>query len=719
MAKSWPRVSIAVKATALVAALIVGFGAVLIGLNFAAERTFAFAAAQRTLESNAEALANKTAAAFEARDVTTVQAQLRAAALEKGYGHVGAIDRHGRTIVGRGPVGRLSGDVTALRVLDTKSLICLPENGRLRAAQPVFYDGALVGVVTLEAGLAEIQARAWTLMWRNAALVGLTLAVALPLTLMVIRRAMRPIQALTNAATKLAGRDFDVDLDVRTGDEFEVLADAFIDMTGQVKSGMERVRRLAFVDELTQLPNKTAFMEHLRRAMTSADTPGAVLLVNLDRFKRFNDTFGAREGDRILSAAAERLQAVLRQLRSRYLHPDAKAPVAARIGGDEFAILICGPAPTGVAKHTARDLVKAIAAPLELAGQQISLTARVGIARFPLDAPDADHLLRHANLALDAAKSDGGGSFRFFEPDMTRRAVERMTLETELRQAVARDEFVVHYQPKIDARTGACTGCEALVRWNRRGRIVGPGAFIEAAEESGLIIEIGQIVLHKACAAARRWLNEGLDAHVAVNVSAVQFERDDFNKVVLGALTEAGLDPKYLELELTESVAMHELERVIDQVEPLRAQGVRFAIDDFGTGYSSLSSLTRLPFDVFKIDQSFVRRLEEDPDARVVIETILAMARALGYDTVAEGVETPSQFAFLRLNGCTNAQGWHFGKPMPEHEFVDFLRQDARGAVANVTGEAPTLDESRSDDPGADVAGDDVEAPEPPAAAAG
>lgn len=548
----------------------------------------------------------------------------------------------------------------------------------LHVALPIQANGSSSGVVRLGMSLRAMQARTLATLMRDIIFAGSIMAMVTLLAALGITRAMRPVRKLTEASERVAKRDLDVHIDVRTGDELEVLATAFNEMVDQLNASMKRIRWLAFMDDLTKLPNKTAFHEHLRRAANNQGASGAVLLVDLDRFKRLNDTLGQAEGDRILAIAADRLRAVAKTLRARYRHPDAKPPVLARLSGDEFALLIVGPAPTGAAKQTATDIVAALRQPFEISGQEIALTTSVGIARFPLDAAEPDHLLRHASLALDAVKAAGGGGYRFFEPEMTRRAIERVTLENELRQAVEREEFELHYQPKVDARSGEIKGAEALVRWRREGRLISPAVFIGAAEECGLVAQIGRFVLNEACRAAARWRAAGLRCSVAINVSALQFAADDFARTVLHALKEAELPADLLELELTESIAMSDPERVITQIEPLRAKGVRFAIDDFGTGHSSLGSLTRLPFDVFKIDQSFVRRMEDDSNDRVVIETILAMARALGYETVAEGVETASQFAFLRLNGCTYAQGYFFGKPAPEAEFVERLRQDSR-----------------------------------------
>ncbi|MFP4519219.1 MAG: putative bifunctional diguanylate cyclase/phosphodiesterase, partial [Oceanicaulis sp.] len=298
------------------------------------------------------------------------------------------------------------------------------------------------------------------------------------------------------------------------------------------------------------------------------------------------------------------------------------------------------------------------------------------------DGGDPETLLRHADLAMAAAKRSGGNTCEFFESSMNQSAFERLVLENELREAVREDQLVVYYQPKVTMNGGALAGAEALVRWQHpTAGLLSPGAFIQAAEECGLIGEIGDWVLRRACREAKAMLDRGITVPMAVNVSAMQFEDEGFAQTVLEALHDSGLPPEMLELELTESTAMRDPERVIKQIEPLRGIGVTFAIDDFGTGHSSLSYLTRMPFDVFKIDQSFVRDMGRDDHARIVVETILAMARALKLKTVAEGVETTEQYKALAGLGATLAQGFLFGRPMPLADLERFADPDESAAA--------------------------------------
>jgi EAL domain-containing protein (putative c-di-GMP-specific phosphodiesterase class I) len=323
-------------------------------------------------------------------------------------------------------------------------------------------------------------------------------------------------------------------------------------------------------------------------------------------------------------------------------------------------------------------VIDAVRRPFEISGHQVFLGLSVGAAVFPRDGSDPETLLRHADLAMAAAKKAGGNACEFFESAMNQSAFERLVLENELREAVREDQLVVFYQPKIGMTDGSLAGVEALVRWQHpTAGLLSPGAFIEAAEECGLIGEIGDWVLRRACQEASDLMAKGHTVPVAVNVSAMQFESETFSDTVLEALQDSGLPPEMLELELTESTAMRDPERVIQQIEPLREMGVTFAIDDFGTGHSSLSYLTRMPFDVFKIDQTFVREMSNDDHARVVVETILALAKSLKLKTVAEGVETAEQYAQLRSLGATLAQGYLFSRPIPLDELERFARPEA------------------------------------------
>lgn len=690
------RFGIAAKTVVFVTALVVATAAILLGLGVNMGRASLIEGADERARELVETVSLLTAPDLAAGDASRVSETLQAFREQLPVSYVFVAGEDGRIVAGEpgGTEAAPNADALLARATSSKDTISELRDGHIHVAKPLTLGGETAGVLRLGFSLAPIESRVVVARYKLALLTVVAAVLLAPVFGIAVWLTMHPIRKLIDAADRIARRDFDIDLKVKTGDELQVLAEALNDMASHVRSSMTRIRQLAFMDPLTRLPNKTGFLEQARRILAESDMPSAALLIDLDRFKRLNDIYGPREGDRILAAAGQRMHAAARRIAEQFRHPEARPPLLARFSGDEYALLICGPSPTGAARAAAEEILASLREPFALNEGEAVISASIGIARAPIDGREIEELIRLSNLALDGVKSDGGNSYRFFEMEMTRRAVQRMTLENELRRAISNREFIVHYQPKVDARSGEITGCEALVRWKRAGKIVGPAAFITAAEDCGLIGEIGDFVLEEACSAAARWKAKGLECSVAVNVSAIQFQSPDFSRRVLEVLETTGLPPQRLELELTESVAMRDPDEVIKQVHPMREKGVRFAIDDFGTGHSSLSTLTRLPFDTFKIDQSFVRQMETDPSARVVVETILAMARALGYDTVGEGVETPTQFAFLRLNGCTTAQGWYFGKPTPEAEFVARLQADRRVAAGVAKSEATQPDDA-------------------------
>jgi diguanylate cyclase (GGDEF)-like protein len=558
-------------------------------------------------------------------------------------------------------------------------------DGMIRVAQPVFHNGRLVGAVSVDVPEAAVSRPLDEILGRQLLVALAALAVFLPLVAVLVRNALGPIQKLTEAARHASSRKLDFRIEVNTGDELEVLANAFNRMLARLDASMKRIHRLAYVDLVTELPNRERFRKEVERVIGETNETGrggAVLFLDLDRFKQVNDSLGIGEGDRLLEAVARRLREAARGWDLSQGEDAGEPSFVARLGGDEFTILLPRLKEPSDAAVVARRVVDAVRRPFEISGHQVFLGVSVGIACFPRDGEDPETLLRHADLAMASAKRSGGNAFEFFESAMNQSAFERLVLESELREAVREDQLVVFYQPKMDMRNGAMAGSEALVRWKHpTAGLLSPGAFIKAAEECGLIGEIGDWVLRRACRQAAELKAMGVSMPVAVNVSAMQFEQPGFTETVLDALEQSGLPPQLLELELTESTAMREPERVISQIEPLRRIGVTFAIDDFGTGHSSLSSLTRMPFDVFKIDQSFVRDMTQDGHARIVIETILAMAKALKLQTVAEGVETTEQLAFLREQGATLAQGYLFARPMPFEDLVRFAKPES-AAVA-------------------------------------
>jgi diguanylate cyclase (GGDEF)-like protein/PAS domain S-box-containing protein len=423
-------------------------------------------------------------------------------------------------------------------------------------------------------------------------------------------------------------------------------------------------QRLAFYDTLTGLPNRRLLLDRLAQAQVASARSkrhGALFFLDLDNFKDLNDTLGHDVGDLLLKQVAQRLLSCLRE-----------SDTAARLGGDEFVVLLLelSDNENEAAAHAERvgeKILKRLNAPYELAGRQHISSPSIGLTVFSGSTVSVDELLKRADLAMYQAKAAGRNTWRFFDPQMQAAVLARAALDADMRQAVQNDELLLHYQPMVDA-AGTVKGYEALLRWNHpeRGQLA-PGSFIEQAEESGLILAIGEWVLRAACRQLVVWSRnpDTRSLTLAVNVSARQFRQRDFVEQVLAVIEETGVDPQRLRLELTESLLISEVEDAIQKMAALRVRGVRFSLDDFGTGYSSLNYLKRLPLDLLKIDRSFVREVLTDPNDAVIVRTILALARSMGLQTVAEGVETEGQRDFLRDNGCTLFQGYLFGRPAP------------------------------------------------------
>ncbi|MCX7672244.1 MAG: EAL domain-containing protein, partial [Thiobacillaceae bacterium] len=443
----------------------------------------------------------------------------------------------------------------------------------------------------------------------------------------------------------------------------------------ELRSAQERLQHLAHHDPLTDLPNRLLFNARLQAAIERAHRHGlrlAVLFIDLDRFKDINDSLGHPVGDDLLVSVAHRLHSRLRE-----------GDTLARLGGDEFVLLLQDIATAEQAAAVARDLIDRFAQPFELAGgQQAYVGLSIGISLYPDDATDATALVQHADTAMYEAKAQGRNTYRFHIGSMTERARARLTLETRLRQAVQAEEFLLHYQPLIDLRLQRPYGIEALLRWlPRDGTLTSPAQFIGVAEETGLILPIGAWVLRTACRDAQRLRAEGLSLErLAVNLSMRQFQASELVDVVAAALAESGLPPSCLELELTESLLMHDPQKVLAALTDLKRLGVRLAIDDFGTGYSSLAYLRRFPIDTLKIDRAFIQGLGQDAADRAIAATIVAIARTLGLGVLAEGVETAEQLAQVRALECDAAQGFLLAHPMPLAELVRWWRTGQVGS---------------------------------------
>ncbi|MBE0619736.1 MAG: EAL domain-containing protein [Burkholderiales bacterium] len=430
----------------------------------------------------------------------------------------------------------------------------------------------------------------------------------------------------------------------------------------------ERVHHLAHYDELTGLPNRSMFNQRLNHALVHArrsDKSLAILFIDLDRFKNINDTLGHEAGDRVLEEVAQRLQDCLRE-----------GDTIGRLGGDEFVVLIDElPEPMHVAA-VAQKILAAVVKPFIVGAQEFNITASIGISTYPEDSEDMQGLLKNADISMYRAKEQGKNNYQFYSALMNIHTVERLALESGLRRALERDEFRLHYQPKVDIASGRITGMEALLRWQQQPEVLlEPAQFIGLAEETGLIVPIGAWVLKTACARSRSWREQGLPPlRMAVNLSARQFAHQDLLQDVARTLKETGLDPAGLEFEITESMVMHDPERAVKLLGGLKDMGVHLSIDDFGMGYSSLSYLKRFPLDSLKIDSSFIRDIPGDADDAAITRAIIAMARSLRLKVIAEGVETEAQLAFLREHGCDEMQGYYCSGPLPEDAFLRLLR---------------------------------------------
>jgi diguanylate cyclase (GGDEF)-like protein len=444
------------------------------------------------------------------------------------------------------------------------------------------------------------------------------------------------------------------------------------------KQAEAQIYNLAYFDSLTGLPNRLLFKEHLAHALAHAfrtKRVAAILFLDLDRFKYINDTLGHSIGDKLLQGVAERLLICVRRsdIVGRDEGGDMDSTVA-RLGGDEFTVLLSDIASAQDAARVSQRIINAVSQPFNLDNHEVTVTTSIGISLFPDDGNDIVSLIKNADTAMYHAKDLGRNNFQFYTQSMNSTTLERLALENHLRKALERREFILYYQPQFDILTEDIIGVEALVRWKHRELgMVSPADFIPLAEETGLIIQIDEWVMRTACEQMRRWQEEGLpDITMSVNLSGQHFIRENLLETVSGIIKETGLAPRFLELELTESVVMKNAKETVSTLRALKDMGLHIAIDDFGTGYSSLSYLKRFPLDTLKIDKSFVQEITTDSDSAAITKAIIAMGHSLKLRVLAEGVETEEQLVFLRDHGCHALQGFLFSKPIPYDELVRF-----------------------------------------------
>ena len=514
--------------------------------------------------------------------------------------------------------------------------------------------------------------------WVLTAAAGLTLLSVLIALMLLEKTAINPLRLLTQQLRDIWQDEGQLGERVTVSGNAEVveLAKGFNEMTTKLEKLYENLEHMAFTDPLTQLPNRILFGTQLEAALARARRSGrnlALLFLDLDRFKIINDTLGHGVGDELLRGVSNRLRQCIRE-----------TDMVARLGGDEFVILLDLLESGQAAEQVAQKILREFTASFNINGQELFISVSIGISTFPDDGDDIQTLFKCADSAMYTAKASGRNTYYFFSSaDQDVQAVDRLQLSNDLRHAIARDEIYLLYQPRFNLKTGAVQGMEALARWRHPTRgIIPPAIFIALAEQSGQMEEIGAWVLRAACRQLRDWG----DAHVirrrvAVNLSALQFNRSDLPLQIAAILDEYSIDPGLLELEITESVVMTDAQRAIQVLTELSARGLLIAIDDFGTGYSSLSYLKRFPVSYLKIDKSFVAGVCKNPDDAAITRAIIAMAKNLGLQLIAEGVESEDQRAFLASEDCDEAQGFFFSHPLPPSAVAALLEKKNRGVT--------------------------------------
>lgn len=500
--------------------------------------------------------------------------------------------------------------------------------------------------------------------------------------LLVVKKPLEPIE-VKQCANALA-RKWQNELTLRR--HVESLERVVEDRTRGLEAANRQLRHLATHDALTGLPNRILLEDRLSQAIAHAardDHSFAVAVFDLDRFKVVNDSFGHGVGDALLKEVAVRLQGVARSI-----------DTVVRLGGDEFVMIIDNLAQPSDAQAVAQRALAVLHQPLRIGDKDVVSSASIGIALYPQDGTSVEALMAHADAAMYYVKQQGRNDVQFFTPGMDAATLDRGKLESDLQHALARNQFVLHYQPKAEAQDGQLSGAEALIRWQHPERgLVMPATFIPVAEECGLIEAIGNWVIREACRQARAWQDQGLTpTRVAVNLSAFQFRNGTLLATIREALAEHRLDPGYLEVEITESALMSDPEESVSILRKLSDMGVQVSVDDFGTGYSSMSYLQRFPIDKLKIDRTFISDVTSSNDDASIVSAIVSLGHTLKLKVIAEGVETPEQLEFLQMLGCDQYQGFHYSKPMPAEEFADLIR---RGGHVQETGAAE--DSNRTD----------------------
>jgi len=538
--------------------------------------------------------------------------------------------------------------------------------------------------------------------------VALLIALTIGATFLLTRGLVAPMHRLMRAARAVGAGKLDVHVPASSSDEMGLLTHTFNHMTQRLSESQAEVEnyqrtledkvaqrtqeleiatahayKLAQHDILTGLPNRALLNERLKQILAQSQRNGthvACLFLDFDHFKRINDTLGHDSGDQLLQSVAQRLTDAVRE-----------SDTVARLGGDEFVVILPGLDPAHATFETMTVLARireSFLEPFRLADQTPTLTCSIGVSMYPLDANDNVTLIKQADTAMYAAKEVGRNAYRFYTADMNARVQARLQLETDMRRGLLRNEFFLAYQPQIDMQTGRPSAVEALLRWRDPERgVIAPADFIPIAEESGMIQALGARVLRDACRQVAQWHRQGMTLRLSVNLSVQQLQHDSCLAIVEEALSASGLPPRYLDLEITESVIITHPEKALATLAKLKERGVSITVDDFGTGYSSLSYLARLPIHAVKIDQRFVHGLEHNRNDVAITQAIIALSHSLGLKVIAEGVESAAQFDFLKHHGCETAQGYMIARPLEAAEFVAWWKaqDEARGVVAQPT----------------------------------
>ena len=554
---------------------------------------------------------------------------------------------------------------------------------KMTIVRKIMADNRHIGTLIIRPNLRGLTERLTLFLMITMAVLLLSFMVAYTLSNRLQRLVSVPIMNLVQTMKRVSlEKNYALRSKKTSEDEIGTLIESFNEMLSEIESRedtlrvrQEHLQRLAHFDNLTHLPNRVLYCDRLLQSILHAERTRqriAVMFVDLDHFKDINDSAGHRVGDLLLTEAADRLQSIIRA-----------SDTVARMGGDEFTILLPNVKDPENAGNVAGKIVKTLSEPYRVDGNEFYITASVGVTLYPDDGKTVDELLKNADTAMYKAKSDGKNTFQFYSHDMLSTVTTRMILLNSLHQAVKRQEFVLHYQPKMNTVRNRIIGMEALIRWNHPelGMIV-PDRFIPLAEETGLIIPIGEWVIRECCLQMLKWKAKGCPPlPISINVSAVQFKRQNFAEAVQQVIEETGADPSLLELEITESAIMQDVGFTIQTLKRFKEMGITICIDDFGTGYSSLSQLKRFPIDTLKIDRSFIVNIAKNTDDQSIVLAIISMAQSLGLKVIAEGVETDSQLSLLCKQGCQEMQGFYFSKPLPSEQ-VERLMMENRDIKA-------------------------------------